>query len=499
METHWDAIVIGSGLGGLSAAAKLARSGLRVLVLEQHVYAGGYAHSFPRKVPGTRIVYDFDVALHQTGDLAEGRVMKAWLEEVGVLPRVSLRRFDQAYRTIGPAHDLMIPADIDAYERLLVREFPDQAPGIRDLFATMRRIDVGKAGGSANETAIAAMELTLQELVEQHVRDERILCIFASLWSYLGNVPQHCSAFAYAVVWCSLHIGGCFFVRGGGQALSKAFVSSIEENGGRVLVRTEVEQILTELGHVTGVATKERGTFRAPIVISNASALTTFHQLLDDQSLCETDAKVADALPLSASIHQAYVGIRGNAAELGLPERSRFVVRRYDFEEEWAALERGDYRSQGWLIGNHSVADPGQAPEGRSILLAATMAKGSEWVALAPQEYAERKNELQEYFVDRIAEAIPDVRDRIEIIETGTPHTMERYSLNPHGAIYGYGFTKESHSILRPQPRTSVPGLFLAGAWTYPAAGFEGAMLSGRNTSQLVLEDIGRASRPSTQ
>ena len=103
IDTHWDTIVIGSGLGGLSAATRLAKAGLRVLVLEQHVFAGGYAHHFLRKVKGTDIVYDFDVALHQTGDLKPGRSMHRYLSELGVLDRIGLNSFDIAYRSVGPA------------------------------------------------------------------------------------------------------------------------------------------------------------------------------------------------------------------------------------------------------------------------------------------------------------------------------------------------------------------------------------------------------------
>jgi prolycopene isomerase len=118
------------------------------------------------------------------------------------------------------------------------------------------------------------------------------------------------------------------------------------------------------------------------------------------------------------------------------------------------------------------------------------MADGRLWSDLAEDDYRERKRELEEYFVDRMAESIPDVRERIEICETGTPHTMKRYSWNPLGSIYGYAFTPESHSVHRPQPRTSVPGLYLAGAWTFPGAGFTGTMISGHHTAGLVFEDI---------
>jgi prolycopene isomerase len=118
------------------------------------------------------------------------------------------------------------------------------------------------------------------------------------------------------------------------------------------------------------------------------------------------------------------------------------------------------------------------------------MADGRLWSDLGDDDYRERKRDLEEYFVDRMAEAIPDIRERIEICETGTPHTMNRYSWNPLGSIYGYAFTPAGHSVHRPQPRTSVPGLYLAGAWTFPGAGFTGTMLSGYHTAGLVFEDV---------
>ncbi len=458
LDDHWDVIVIGSGLGGLAAAARLSRTGLRVLVLEQHVFAGGYAHHFLRKVRGTKVVYDFDVALHQTGDLLPGRSVHRLLSELEVLPQLELRRFDIAYRSRGPRHDLQIPADAGAYEALLVEAYPDQARGVRDLFQHLREIDARGADGGPSEAALATLPLTLAQLLDAHVRDKRIQAIFATIWGYLGLVPAEVSGFLYARMWSSYHFGGCFYVKGGGQALSDAFVRVIERHRGRVLLRREVARIDTENGRVVGVQTRRGDRLRAPVVISNASAPLTYHALLD-------------------------------AARLGLADRGVFFMQTYDFEQEREAMLAGDYRKQGYMIGNHDLADPGHSPAGRSILHAAVMADGRLWRD-DEATYRERKRELEEWLVDRLAQAIPDLRERIEVIEVGTPHTMERYSSNPQGSIYGYASSASSHSIHRPEARSSVPGLYLAGAWTFPGAGFTGAMHSGHRTAGLVIEDF---------
>jgi prolycopene isomerase len=489
LEESWDVIVIGAGLGGLSAAARLARTGLRVLVLEQHVFAGGYAHHFLRKVRGTKIVYDFDVALHQTGDLLPGRSMHRMLTELEVLPELELRRFDVAYRSRGPRHDLQIPADAGAYEALLVELYPEHAHGVRDLFQNLREIDAPGANGMPSDAALAVLDLSLKELLDQHVRDERIQAILATVWGYLGLVPADVSAFLYARMWSSFHFGGCFYFKGGGQALSDAFVRVIERHRGRVLLRREVARIETENGRVVGVETRHGDRFRAPVVISNAAAPLTYHVLLDDPKLAEAELTRVDGLPVACSIHQAYVGIRGDASRLGLSDRGAFFMQTYDFDEERAAMLAGNYRRQGWLVGNHDLADPGHAPAGRSILHATIMAEGRLWND-DEASYRERKRELQEVLVDRIAELIPDVRERIEVIETGTPHTMERYSSNPQGSIYGYASSPTAHSIHRPDARSSLPGLYLAGAWTFPGPGFSGAMHSGYRTAGLIIEDV---------
>jgi all-trans-retinol 13,14-reductase len=491
-DTHWDAIVVGAGLGGLSAAAALTRSGYRTLVLEQHDVPGGYAHRFLRRPRGTKVTFAFDVALHQIGGLAPDRILAKQLTELGVMSRIRLRRFGEVCRTTGPAHDFVVSADVSVYAQQLVRLFPDHRAQIDDLFHRLAAADLGVCG--YDDPPAAARDLmrrTARDVIREHVADDRFVAIFSVLWAYLGLPPTALCAFTFAQVWASYHVGGCYYIEGGGQALSNAFVDVVESGGGQVVLNAAVREIVHAGGRAVGVATDRHGEFRSDLVVSNASVSDTFGRLHGNgNGNGDTDARDAANAQVSTSIVETYVGLRGRAEDLGLSDRLLFCAPSYDCDAQWAALQSGDHSGVPLVFANHNLSDPGNVPDGRSILNAAVLANGAPWMALDDRAYAEQKKFAEQYLLGRLGQWIPDLADRIEVCETGTPRTMNRYSWNPDGAIYGVSPTARTHPLRRPRPRTRVPGLYLAGAWTFPAGGFHGAIVSGLHTARLAAADL---------
>jgi prolycopene isomerase len=118
------------------------------------------------------------------------------------------------------------------------------------------------------------------------------------------------------------------------------------------------------------------------------------------------------------------------------------------------------------------------------------LSEGATWLAGDDAAYRQRKREVEAMLLGRLRERLPELDDTLEICEVGTPRTMARYSWNPEGAIYGAASSPAQHPLRRPSPRTTLPGLYLAGAWTFPAGGFEGAMTSGLHTAHLVAHDL---------
>ncbi|RJP66767.1 MAG: NAD(P)/FAD-dependent oxidoreductase [Candidatus Abyssobacteria bacterium SURF_17] len=504
LQKNWDVIVIGAGLGGLSCGAFLSKAGKRVLVLEKHSKVGGYAHHFTRKA-GDDVKYHFDVALHVTGALDEGSSSRRILEEMGVWERIRVKRLDVMYRSSFPDFEITVPADKELFRQKLSDQFPDERAAIDSLFSAVDAfarevkdlIKNSVPGGPPPDdfaekypTLSKYMVASLHEFVSDHIKNEKVAAVFCQLWPYVGLPPKRVSAFLYMQMWLSFFTGGAYYIQGGGYALSRAIADVIEERGGKALTRTEVARILVENGRCTGVETAKGEKFLAPIIVSNAPAPLTFSKLLDASMVDPVYLDQVQNMELSVSITQAYIGVRGTPKEIGFEDAEYFINPDYDAEAGFDRMLSGDYSHGACVMANNTIVNPEDTPPGRSIIEIAILADGKRWCAMPKDEYRKHKAEITELLIDRFSEVIPDIRERIEVIEVGTPHTMERYTGNPCGAVYGYASTPTSHSIFRPRPATPVPGLYLASAWTFPGPGFGGVLAGGANTAQIILRKM---------
>ena len=296
MVEAWDAIVVGSGIGGLSAAGLLARvAKMRVLLLEKHWERGGQTHVFRRDGAS------WDVGVHYIGELQRGSMMRTLFDFLsdGALEWNCMP--DEFERFVYPGLDFSVPSDPQRYEARLIARFPDEAGAIRRYFRDLRTVASWHVLGIQQQVMPAPLAFLLAqwrrlgaakatqttgEYLKRHFRSPQLKALLATQWGDYGLPPSE-SAFAMHALVVGSYFNGAWFPQGGAGRIARTFELGVEARGGAIKVRHEVTAILTEGGRAVGVkALDRRGgepagiEFRAPIVVSDVGARNTYRRLL---------------------------------------------------------------------------------------------------------------------------------------------------------------------------------------------------------------------------
>lgn len=509
---HFDIVVIGAGLGGLSAAAYLAKAGRRVLVLEHHTVPGGYAHEFRRGR------FRFEVALHAMDGVSPGGWAYDILTELEVLSQVHFQRLDPFYTVRFPGQELTVHASPFRYEEELIRHFPHEAAGIRSLIDAMlttgyqvRRFSMDGALGQRPPMAeipatypdmLAAMSQSWGEFMDAHIQDAQLRAVFSTLWGYYGLPPSRLNAATFILPWMSYHLFGAFYPEGGSMAMSRALEHTINAYGGEVRYRQTVNHIEMRDGKAVAVQTDKGLRIEADVIVSNANPTDTMLKFVGKEHLPADYAAKIEADKPALSNLVIYLGLDRDLAAEGWSHHELFLMDTYDLDADYQAMVDGDFEKANMVVTHYNHADPTCSPPGTSILAAMTLAPwdyADQWgtggnledYSKNPQ-YAELKQDAGEVLLRRLEAQIPGIRDSIKYMEIATPLTNMRYSLNPGGSIYGSEQTVENMYMGRLSERTPIENLFLAGAWTV-GGGMSAALIAGQSAARRVERLLGGA------
>ncbi len=508
MAEKYDAIVIGAGLGGLSAATMLARNGLGVLLLERHNIPGGYATSFCRGR------YEFEVALHELSGIGPpdrpGTLLR-YLNYLGVGDKLEFHRLSNLYRSVilgeGQAGsidlDITLPVGREAFEEKLCAAFPHEAKGIRRFI--QRVFDLGRdygrvirQGGNTGNPATFPfrfrhlyryLPVTTGQVLDRDVRDPRARAALTSYWGYFGLPPSQLSFLYFAIGLAAYVKQWPAFPQGRSQALSNAFLATFEECGGQTRLNCGVQRITTRDGRVTGVITETGEEYEADWVISNADPITTCRDMIGEDVVPDSFFTRLQSSEIATSTLNVYMGVARPPEELGLDEHEVFLGIGYDLDRQAELMNQIEPPSYiGIACYNHAY--PAISPPGTSIVVLLMLSNGEPWYHVPPQEYVDTKNRLADAMIDTVERIAPGLRENTEVIEVSTPLTNMRYASAMGGSIYGFHQPPRDNVVWRMGHRGPLEGLHFAGAWTRPGGGFEPAIMSGQIAGGAVLSRI---------
>ncbi len=499
MVQAYDVIVAWGGLGGLSAAAFLARQGRSVLLLERHVIPGGYSTSFVRGR------YEFEVALHELSGIGPHRETSfyRYLQDIGVAERVELITFDHLYRSVFPGIDLALPAGEEAYAQTLCDAFPHEGWGIRRFLARVMDLEsqvsameeqFSKGGLSLpmllkvpfkHPAALRYLPVTWGEVLQRDVRDPKARAVISQYWGYFGLPPSRCSFFYFAIGLASYVKWGASYPVGRSQALANAFLAAFEANGGEAKMGCAVTRVLHENGRAVGVVAEDGNEYRCKALVSNIDPITLCHDLIGLENVRSGYLDKLAHRRIGPSSVNVYLGIGASPEALEITDHEVFVNRDYDADDHHRRM--GQVGPPGAIAATcYNKVYPAISPPGTSIVVLTALAYGEPWTRVAPAAYVETKHRVADRMLDMAESVMPGLREHTEVIEVSTPLTNLRYAGNVHGAIYGFEQPPWDHTVLRLGHAGPLDGLFLSGAWTQPGGGFQPVIMSGRIAGGLT-------------
>ncbi len=508
----YDAIVIGSGLGGLTSAALLAKSGGRkVLVMEQHSKAGGFTHSFKRMEK-----FRFDAGLHYVGSMDGSDAASHILDYISKNP-VQWNHLPHIFeRYLLPGLDLPVASDLNQWMATLMERFPAESGALRSYFKSLKRI--------ARHFIFLQIATNLPPIVRllispylafiRYSRDTTTgtylsrqfqdPLLKAALCARSGDygLPPSCSPIGLHCLIEDHYATGAWYPVGGSSRLAEEIIPTIEQSGGRVEVLKRAVEIMVEGGRVTGVqAIHSRDqeapvqTYHSPIVISDTGAWSTYEHLLPEPYRSHAEKSIPAPLKAGYSVIIVFIGFKESPAKLGIQGENLWIHQSTDPDARFCeTLSDPREKPSACFVSFSSMNNPDSSSHTAQIIMPADYSLFEKWkekpVKKRGDDYLAFKESIGRAMIALVEEKIPGFENLIEFHEVATPLTIEHYTRAHRGSIYGLTPTPDKFSNPLITIKTPVKNLYLTGSDAM-FSGINGVIMGGAFTAGKAMGSMG--------
>jgi all-trans-retinol 13,14-reductase len=459
---HYDIVVIGSGLAGLTSANVLARAGYSVLLLEHHYQLGGMATWFKRK--GGHI---FDISLHGFPFGMKKSCRKYWTPEIAerIVPLEGIR-FE------NPQFSLQTTFDRDDFTKILIETFGISAETVAEFFDTARRMNF-----------FDDQELTTGELFERFFpgRDDVVRLLMEPI-TYANGSTLEDPALTYGIVFSNFMSKGVFTFEGGTDALVGAMQEEMRSNGVDVRIRCLVEKIEVTADRKVAAVVVNGRRISCSAVVSNANLKQTIFELVGESEFDKGFVEEARAVRLNNSSCQVYMAMKPG---VGFEPCGDLL-----FHSEHSGFNVDALLSRDISSRTFSFYYPRTRPgSDRHMVVSSTNANYSDWGDLSDEDYEVSKRDLCETTLDCLSRYVPNVHELVEHVEASTPRTFQHYTRHLEGASFGTKF--EGLKVSQGLP-DQIEGLFHAGSVGIIMSGWLGAV----NYGVIVANEVDKLMTP---